>query len=231
MDLYTIGHTTQSQEAFLDMVNAFHIDCIIDVRSMPYSKYAIQFNQDVLRKFLSENGVMYAHFGTEFGARRSDCLKETKQKDGSTVLQVNFELGAKTDNLKMGMRRLDKALSQKRTVALMCTESNPLDCHRFSFLSRYLVDNGYEVGHVMRDKSSNEIVCRTHKELEDEMIHEYLSKRNPELLKTEEQLLQEGFFPGFVEACTKEEQRNAAYRLKNRDIGYIPTRPQDDIID
>ncbi len=231
MDLYTIGHTIQSQEEFLDMLNAFHVNCIVDVRSSPYSQHASQFNQEVIKSFLSENGVLYAHFGKEFGARRNDCLKETKQKDGSMALQVNFELGMKTDNFKTGINRLDKALSQGRTIALMCTESNPLDCHRFSFLSRYLVDNGYEVGHIMRDKSSREIICRTHQELEDEMIREYLNKKNPELMKTEEQLIQDGVFPGFMESCTKEEQRAAAYRLKNRDIGYIPTQPQADIID
>lgn len=177
MDLFTIGHTIQSQDEFLQMLHAFNIDCIIDVRSIPYSQHASQFNQDSIKRFLQYNGIHYAHFGLEFGARRNDCLKETLLKDGSIVQQVNFELGTTTDYFKLGVNRLDKALSQGRIVSLMCTESNPLDCHRFSFISRYLNDNGYKIGHIVRNKDTRDIVCKTHYELEKEMIDSYLHKK------------------------------------------------------
>ena len=53
------------------------------------------------------------------------------------------------------------------------------------------------------------------------MIKEYLSKRNHELRETGTNL--------FDESYSKEEQRNDAYRLKNKDIGFIPTQPEEDI--
>ena len=49
--------------------------------------------------------------------------------------------------------------------------------------------------------------------------------------KTEEQLLLEGVLPGLIESCTVEEQREEAYLLKNKEIGYIPEQPKEDIID
>lgn len=67
---------------------------------------------------------MYAHFRKEFGARRDDCLQYV-HNGNEDFMQVNFELGVKTDNFKAGINRLDKALSQNRTIALMCTGANP----------------------------------------------------------------------------------------------------------
>lgn len=214
--VFTIGHTLQSQDDFYDMLQHFDVNCVIDVRSMPFSKHAPQFNKDILNIYLKSKNVLYAHFGKEFGARRYDCLKEA-QKDGCKVRQVNFELGVKTDDFKLGINRLDNALGQGRTIALMCTEANPLDCHRFSFLSRYLYDNGYEVAHIVRSKDNHEILLKTHKELEANMINEYV--RKGKLWDTG------GLFP---ELGNEEEQRMEAYRIKNREIGYVPSLNNDE---
>lgn len=218
--IYTIGHSTQSIEEFYEMIHKFEINCIIDVRSIPFSQRVPQFNKDLLNSFLKNHNIIYAHFGTEFGARRTDCLIPTI-KNGIEVQQVNFEKGFSTDNFQHGIQRLNKALSQGRTISLMCTESNPLDCHRFSFISRYLYDNKYDIAHITRDKTTNEIIALSHKELESRMIKEYLSKRNHELRETGINL--------FGESYSKEEQRRDAYKLKNRDIGFIPTQPEEDI--
>ena len=218
--IYTIGHSTQSIEEFYEMIHKFGIDCIIDVRSMPFSQHAPQFNKEHLKLFLNRCNIIYAHFGTEFGARRTDCLVSTF-KDGIYVQQVNFEKGISTENFQLGILRLNKALSQGRNISLMCTESNAPDCHRFSFIARYLFDKKYDVFHIIRDKSTRKIVALTHRELENCMIKEYLSKKNHELRDTGTNL--------FGESYSKEEQRNDAYRLKNRDIGFIPTQPEEDI--
>lgn len=220
--LYTVGHSIQSVEEFYEMIRKFEIDCIIDVRSMPFSQHAPQFNKDPLKAFLNMNNILYAHFGTEFGARRTDCLV-TSYKDGVEVQQVNFEKGTTTADFQRGIQRLNTALSQGRTISLMCTESNPLDCHRFSFISRYLFDNKYDIKHIMRDKESKEIVLKSHEELEKSMIKEYLSKKNHELRETGTDL--------FGESYSKEEQRRDAYRLKNRDIGFIPAQPEEEVYD
>lgn len=218
--IYTIGHSIQSIEEFYKMIHKFGIDCIIDVRSMPFSQHAPQFNKEPLKLFLNRCNIIYANFGTEFGARRTDCLVPTI-KDGINVQQVNFEKGVHTENFQRGIQRLNKALSQGRNISLMCTESNPLDCHRFSFISRYLFDNKYDVYHITRDKSTKEIVTQSHRELENYMIKDYLTKRSHELRETGTNL--------FGESYSKEEQRNDAYRLKNKEIGFIPNQPEEDI--
>ena len=67
--LFTIGHSNQSQEEFLAMLCRHGVNCVVDVRSVPASKYTPQFNTEELRRFLKHNDVQYLHFGNEFGAR------------------------------------------------------------------------------------------------------------------------------------------------------------------
>ena len=74
--LYTIGHSNQSQDEFLTKLQAYGVDCVVDVRSVPASKYFPQFNGDALKWFLRWKGVQYLHFGEEFGARRMDCIND-----------------------------------------------------------------------------------------------------------------------------------------------------------
>lgn len=218
--VFTIGHTLQSQDDFYDMLQQLNVNCIIDVRSIPYSKHAPQFNKDTLKVYLKNKNIIYAHFGIEFGARRSDCLSSV-HKDGHDFWQVDFEKGVKTDNFMAGIRRLNNALGQGRTIALMCTEANPLDCHRFSFISRYLYENKYPISHIVRDKGAHNIQVKTHKELEEYMINEYVKKGKLWEIG--------GLFP---ELDNEKERRIEAYRLKNNDIGYIPSySDEEEIID
>ena len=49
--IFTIGHTIQSLDDFYDMLRHYDVNCIIDVRSMPFSKHAPQFNKESLNSF------------------------------------------------------------------------------------------------------------------------------------------------------------------------------------
>lgn len=223
--LYTVGHSNQTQDEFLELIKSQGINCIIDVRSLPYSKYTSQFNSEVLKSYLNKNGIFYAHFGKEFGARRFDCLKDvTITKMGKTEIrsQVNFELGVKTEQFLKGVDRIKKALLQGRKVSLMCSEANPLGCHRFSFLSKYFYDLGWDVNHIVRDENTGEGTIHPHQELETKMIMDYVHGKKLREIDGQGAL---GLFcmSDFGEEYTPEEQRIDAYRLKNQEIGWSPT--------
>ena len=117
--LYSVGHSNQSQEDFLELLKIHDINCIVDVRSVPASKYTPQFNMESLKWFLKSQGIQYLHFGDEFGARRTDCLDADDQ--------VNFELAVETPNFKHGVERLMKGLEKDFRISLMCSEANPLE--------------------------------------------------------------------------------------------------------
>ncbi len=197
--LYSVGHSNQSQEEFLRLLTANDINCVVDVRSVPVSKFAPQFNQEAIKWFLKNNGITYLHFGDEFGARRTDCIDANGQ--------VNFELAISTPGFKKGVDRLMNGLSKGFRISLMCSEANPLECHRFSLVSRYFYDKGLDVRHILKDSSQV-----THQELEEEMIREYLHSKK-HLLPEIDQLF--GTY-------TASDQRRDAYRLKNKEIGYKP---------
>ena len=232
--LYTVGHSNQTFEEFMQLLKPHSIDCIIDVRSVPYSKYTPQFNYEVLKAQLNKNGILYAHFGVEFGARRNDCLKDTEfVKKGNVEVkpQVNFEMGVLTDNFLHGVNRLKKALSQGRVVSLMCSESDPLGCHRFSFLSRFFYELGWDLRHIEKDEKTGDVYWKSHKELETQMILNYVAcKKLREIPGQGQPALSFDFGDGYDEL----QQRIDAYRLKNHEIGWIPSdnnNDNDNIID
>ena len=166
--LYSVGHSNQSQEEFLELLKKHDVNCIVDVRSVPASKYTPQFNMEPLKWFLKKNDIQYLHFGEEFGARRTDSL--------NIEGQVDFEQAVRTTNFNRGVERLMNGLQKGFRISLMCSEANPLECHRFSLVSRYFYDNGLDVQHILKDGE-----LASHEVLEKEMIDEYLHSKKPKL--------------------------------------------------
>ena len=204
--LYSIGHSNQSLDEFIGLLNAHGINCVIDVRSIPASKYSPQFNQDGLKCYLKARGIQYLHFGDEFGARRTDCLDENEQ--------VDFEKAVKTPLFKKGVERVMKGLDKGFRIAFMCSEADPLECHRFSLVSRFFYDNGVDVQHILKDAS-----LASQAKLEKEMIATYIHSRKYHLSEVD-------YLFGLY---TEEEQRRDAYRLKNKEIGYKPELQNEEI--
>lgn len=203
--LYSIGHSSQSLEDFLNLLAVHGVNCVIDVRSIPASKYSPQFNQDGLKCYLKSHNIQYLHFGDEFGARRTDCLDENEQ--------VDFEKAVETPLFKKGVERVMKGLEKGFQIAFMCSEADPLECHRFSLVSRFFYDNGVDVQHILKDAS---LVSQA--DLEKEMIASFLHSRKYHLSEVD-------YLFG---SYTEEEQRKDAYRLKNREIGYRPKLQEEE---
>lgn len=224
MKVYTIGHSNQSLDDFYEMLQSQGITCVIDVRSMPYSKYTSQFNKESILSFLKQKDILYAHFGIEFGARREDCLIERtviRNKHQVHQLQVDFLEGMKTQNFLHGVDRLAKAVSCGFKVALMCSEANPLECHRFSFLSRYLYEHDWDVEHIIRN-SNGGVETEQHAILEQQMVVQYTQGIRPRLTRVVGEI-------SFIDMTpyTANDQIADAYKLKNDDIGYCPNNMKD----
>lgn len=203
--LYSVGHSNQTQEEFLALIMVYGINCIVDVRSMPASKFSPQFNQEHIRSFLLANNVQYLHFGEEFGARRTDSIDENGQ--------VNFEMAAKTPAFMSGALRILRGMERGYNIAFMCSEADPLECHRFALVSRYFHDTGVNVQHILKDAK-----LASHEALEKEMINTFMHSRKYHLPEVDM----------MFGSYTEENQRRDAYRLKNKEIGY---KPQSELIE
>jgi uncharacterized protein (DUF488 family) len=199
--IYTVGHSTHPIEVFLDLVKSHHINCIVDVRSIAASSYNPQYNEEIISGFLKKNNMVYLHFAEEFGARHND--PDLLDEEG----KVDFESVRKSWNFKNGVERLWQGIEKNYTIALMCSESEPFDCHRFSMISLALEKDGFKVMHILKDKT-----LKTNAQLESELLKKY-QKRIPQ---------PDMFNPNI----TRIDQLKAAYRLRNKDIAYSPYSKQ-----
>ncbi len=199
--IYTIGHSTHPVEAFLDLLKTFSINCLIDVRSIAASSYNPQYNKEPLSNFMKANGIIYLHFAEEFGARHTD--PDLLDDEG----KVNFELVRKSWNFKNGVERLWQGLDRGYTIALMCSESEPFDCHRFSMVSIALQKDGFEVKHILKNKT-----IKTNAELENQLLKKYEKKiPQPDM---------------FQPNISVDDQLKVAYRLRNKEIAFSPYSKQ-----
>jgi uncharacterized protein (DUF488 family) len=193
--IYTIGHSNHPIQYFLEMLLAHSVDCVVDVRSIAASRFNPQYNKKPFQSFLNENNIGYLHFDKEFGARRTE--PELFDQTG----MVDFEKVQKSQSFATGVERLVRGIEKGFTIALMCAEADPLDCHRFSMVSSYLSKEGFKVLHILKDKTT-----LTNDELEIALVDKYRKK-----------------ISAFrAELFNGKSPLEAAFKLKNSAIGYRP---------
>lgn len=195
--VYTIGHSTHQIDYFLELLREYKINCVVDIRSVPASAYNPQYNKEPFKAVLKRNDITYLSFAEEFGARQTD--PELLDENG----QLDFVRVRKSWFFKQGLERIWQGIHKNFVIAIMCSEAEPLDCHRFSMVSVGLESDGINVRHILKDRTS-----KSHTELEKELLKKYDNKIPQNDL--------------FNQNVTIDEQLTAAYRLKNREIGYLP---------
>ena len=199
--IYTVGHSTHQLDYFLELLQTYKVNCLVDVRSVAASSYNPQYNKEPLSNFLKNNGVTYMHFAEEFGARHGD--PDLLDDEG----KVDFEKVRKSWNFQNGVERLWQGINKGFTIALMCSESDPFDCHRFSMVSIALQKDGFDVLHIFKNKT-----IKTNAEIENQLLKKYDKKLpKPDI---------------FEPNVTLEDQLKAAYRLRNREIAFSPYEKQ-----
>ena len=130
--LYTIGHGNRKLEDFLFILKDFKIDYLIDVRSMPYSKFNPQYNQNELKSILETHGITYVFMGETIGGRPKDASCYDHQG------KVDYEVVKTKEFFLQGLERLKTAYKKDINLVLMCSESKPCECHRSKLIGRVL---------------------------------------------------------------------------------------------
>ena len=126
--LFTIGHSNHTEEHFTGLLADNTISAIADVRSQPYSQYTPHFNREVLENTLRELDIQYVFLGRELGARRHE---ESCYVDG----KADYTRIAQLPLFRTGLERLFQGIERYR-VAVMCSESDPITCHRTILICR-----------------------------------------------------------------------------------------------
>lgn len=152
--IYTIGHSNHPIERFIELLQSFGIEVLVDVRSHPYSRYATHFNADDLKASVLAAGIKYLFLGRELGGRPDGT--EYYDAEGYVLYWRVAEAPFFLD----GIARLE-AGSRKYRVAIMCSEENPAGCHRHLLVGRVLGERGVDVRHIRGDgrlQTTNELV-------------------------------------------------------------------------
>ena len=140
--LYTIGHGNRKPEDFLALLQDYSIEYLIDVRSQPFSKFNPKFNQIELKFFLERNNIKYVFMGESIGGRPKDIT--CYDGDG----KVDYEIIKSKDFFLKGIERLKKAYENNINVVIMCSESNPCECHRSKLIGKVLNDETVVLKHI-----------------------------------------------------------------------------------
>ncbi|BAP62919.1 DUF488 domain-containing protein [Methanococcus maripaludis] len=190
LKIFTIGHSKRTTEEFLKVLKAHNIGAIIDVRSVPFSRHAPQFNTDVISEKLSENGIVYFFCGKRLGAKIED-------PDLYSEGIVDFEKVKMKDFFQKGLDIVEK-YAKRLNVALMCSELDPIRCHRTILVSKALQDRGHNIIHLI-----NENKIETQKDIENQMLEQY--------------------YPGgqnTLFAHLSKDKLKSCYINKNKEVGY-----------
>lgn len=141
--IYSIGYATKPIAEFIRQLKHYTINALVDVRSVPFSAYFPDYNQDQLRLHLSAAHIHYLEMGDQLGPRS----KDPEHYDDSG--QVQFSRLSQSECFKQGVERLKAGLEQNYVIALMCAEKDPAVCHRSLLISHNLLKEfGLIVQHI-----------------------------------------------------------------------------------
>ncbi len=128
--ILTLGTDRRSEEDFTEILHAYAIEAVIDVRSVPKSKTPV-FNRHLLEELLKNEGIGYYYLGTELGGLR---------KGGYIAYTL-------TDDFARGIDALE-SIAGSRPSVIICAERFPWKCHR-KWISRELHRRGWHVEHII----------------------------------------------------------------------------------
>jgi uncharacterized protein (DUF488 family) len=141
--VFTIGHSNFDLDVFLEMLHGQRVELLVDVRSRPQSGRFPQFSQPGFQAAVEKAGVSYLFLGEELGGRPDD--PDVYRQDGV----VNYRLRRKSYAFCSGLERL-LSEAESQSVALLCAEEDPLECHRFLMICPELVARGARPIHIRK---------------------------------------------------------------------------------
>jgi len=146
--VYTVGHSTHTIEAFVDLLRAGQVEIVVDIRSLPKSRRNPDYNLDTLPAALGDYQIGHLHI-EELGGRRGKVRSVPPEVNGYWTNRSfhNYADYALSDDFQTGLSRLLE-VSRERCCAIMCAEALWWRCPR-RFVADYLLLNGRDVFHLM----------------------------------------------------------------------------------
>jgi len=128
VQIFTIGHSTRSFEAFALLLQEHGIEQLVDVRSYPVSRKFPHFSQEHLSRALEAIGIQYHHLKALGGFRKSKAANSPNQGWKSPGFRAYADY-TMTKEFHLALDALVEIASEAPS-AIMCAEADPSQCHR-----------------------------------------------------------------------------------------------------
>jgi len=143
---------------FMSLIQANNINHIVDIRSIPYSKYAPWSDKSRLSELLRPFKIRYTYLGHKLGGKIINQNKASTQ-----------HINTKNDVYNEAIQVLFQ-LSMRANLTLLCAEGDPAKCHRQHIIAQTLLDSGTRVLHILKDGSIKEAWKEDHKPIQPKLF-------------------------------------------------------------
>lgn len=198
IEIYTLGHSNYYFDKLIEILKKYNINCVVDIRAIPYSKYNTQYNKELFHENLKKLGYTYIYMADEFGAKRK--TRESYNDEG----YADFEKVILEDDFKKGVQRLKIGCDKGYKIVLLAAMQDPIRCPRAILVGRQLVKEGFNVKHIM-----HEGYLKSQNDLEELLLEKYFNQRN--------QLTIDALLGN---SMSRDDMINESYKLANKEIGY-----------
>ena len=130
--IYTIGTSTRTWDEFLQLLRAYGIRALVDVRAFPVSRRYPHFAREHMAAALPGAGMSYCWLGKCLGGYRTG----------------GYEAYTQSGAYQSGIGELE-AIARTAPTAFLCAERLPWKCHR-RFISATLESRGWRVVHILK---------------------------------------------------------------------------------
>lgn len=147
MVIWTVGHSTHSFDAFVELLRSQKVELLVDVRTVPKSRRHPHFHTDALAQALPDAGVAYMHLAALGGWRQA--VHDSPNDGWRNASFQGYADYAMTPEFADGLRELVGQAGGART-AIMCSEALWWRCHRRLVADRLTI-GGVRVQHIGSD--------------------------------------------------------------------------------
>jgi uncharacterized protein (DUF488 family) len=136
MNVWTVGHSTHSIDAFMGLLAEHEIAQVADIRTVPRSRRNPHFDTGALAVSLAERGVAYVHLARLGGWRHPG--RNSRNGAWRNVSFRGYADYAMGEEFEDGLAQLRRLAAARRT-AMMCSEALWWRCHRRLIADRLVV--------------------------------------------------------------------------------------------
>lgn len=138
--IFSVGYGNRTLKKFIEILQKNEIQLLVDVRTNPISRWKPEFNKKAFEITLTEFGIQYIH-KPQLGGKE-------KNQEFYTNGKLDYDKLRKSIPYLQGLEYLERGIEFGCRMAVMCSELDFQDCHRYTLIGDDMKRRGWEVLHI-----------------------------------------------------------------------------------